>query len=69
MQYNPDRHRRGEVELSAVGCIVLETWEVLPARFPQVALDAFVVMPNHVHGIVVITDKTGALLCCAPPNQ
>ena len=56
----------GEVELSAVGCIVLETWEALPARFPQVELDTFVVMPNHVHGIVVITDKTGAQQSSAP---
>jgi len=32
-----------------------EVWEGLPDRFPDhVRLDAFVVMPNHVHGIIVI---------------
>ena len=31
-----------------------KTWEELLMRFPQVGLDTFVVMPNHLHGIVVI---------------
>ena len=28
----------------------------LPTHYPQVTLEAFVVMPNHMHGIVVIND-------------
>jgi putative transposase len=36
----------GEVRLSAVGEIVAQTWGDLPIRFPNVELDAFVVMPN-----------------------
>jgi REP element-mobilizing transposase RayT len=36
--------------------IVRAAWEALPSQFPDVTLDAFVVMPNHVHGIVVIED-------------
>ena len=31
--------------------ILLETWEDLPSRFSTVAVDTFVVMPDHVHGI------------------
>lgn len=31
-------------------------WRTLPVRFPQVELDAFVVMPNHVHGILLFQD-------------
>jgi putative transposase len=27
-------------------------WQTLPARFPQVELDGFVIMPNHIHGIL-----------------
>ena len=38
-----------------VGCIVRTTWDHLPTRFPGVELDAFVVMPNHIHGIIVLT--------------
>jgi len=32
--------------------VVRATWRELPNRFPTIALDAFVVMPNHVHFIV-----------------
>ena len=34
--------------------IVNNQWKNIPTRFPTVTLDAFVVMPNHIHGIVVI---------------
>jgi len=33
---------------------VQSAWEGLARHYPDVELDAFVVMPNHVHGIVVI---------------
>ncbi len=32
-------------------------WDSLPRHFPLIELDAFVVIPNHVHGIIVITDS------------
>jgi len=32
-------------------------WNAIPDHFPQVELDAFVVMPNHVHGILSIIDS------------
>ena len=31
----------------------------MPIHFPHVALDAFVIMPSHVHGIIVIADTGG----------
>lgn len=34
--------------------VVLQAWLSLPARFPSVVLDEFVVMPNHVHGVMVL---------------
>ena len=46
----------GEMRLNNAGHMVLAEWNMLPERFPHVVLDAFVVMPNHVHGIVVITN-------------
>lgn len=30
-----------------------DVWESIPHRFPTVTIDAFVVMPDHVHGIVL----------------
>jgi putative transposase len=36
---------------------VVETlWQRIPRHFPHVRLDEWVVMPNHIHGILVITD-------------
>ncbi len=32
---------------------VLKAWSEIPRRFPSVALDAFVIMPNHVHGVLL----------------
>ena len=43
----------GRMELNAVGRIVEKVWHELPEHYPHVELDAFVVMPDHVHGIVV----------------
>ncbi len=44
----------GEVKLSAAGRAMRAAWEELPNHYPHVRLDAFVVMPNHVHGIVCL---------------
>jgi putative transposase len=44
----------GEMRLNPYGCMVVDVWNNLPNHFPTVALDAFVVMPNHVHGIIVL---------------
>ena len=44
----------GEMQLNDAGWIVRQVWEELPQRFPSIALDACVVMPNHVHGIVIV---------------
>jgi putative transposase len=41
---------------NAIGNIVQQCWDAIPDHMPMVVCDAFVVMPNHVHGIIVITD-------------
>jgi len=48
------------VVLSPEGEIVRAVWQGLPRHFPGVDLDAFVVMPNHVHGILILTQSVGA---------
>lgn len=40
--------------------IVKSEWEDLPNRFPSVALDEFIIMPNHVHGVIILTETVGA---------
>ena len=47
----------GTVVLSTLGVIVQKAWRDLPHHFVNVVLDEFVIMPNHVHGIVMITDN------------
>ncbi|MBI3128798.1 MAG: transposase [Candidatus Tectomicrobia bacterium] len=49
----------GKMRLSEAGAMVHRTWEELPLRFPNVGLDAFVVMPNHLHGILVLKVRRG----------
>ena len=50
----------GEIHLNRRGEIVTECWHAISDHFPQVELDAFVVMPNHVHGIILINAGVGA---------
>jgi REP element-mobilizing transposase RayT len=44
----------GKVQLTSAGTIVSEMWRGLPDRFLAVSVDAFVIMPNHIHGIVAV---------------
>ncbi len=44
----------GSMELNIVGKKVKELRSVIPNKFENVEIDAFVVMPNHLHGIVII---------------
>lgn len=46
------------MKLSPFGMIVINCWEDLPNHYPHVILDAFVVMPNHIHGVVVLEDNS-----------
>ena len=55
-------------EEGAIKAIVEDTWRRIPEHFKQVSLDAFVVMPNHVHGVLVISD-VGAGLPRPSPSQ
>ncbi len=43
----------GEMRLNDRGEIVQELWNMLPERFPTLELDCYVIMPNHMHGILV----------------
>ena len=41
---------------TSAGDAVSRVWHDLPARFQTIELDHFVVMPNHVHGLLWIND-------------
>jgi putative transposase len=46
----------GEMQLNEYGQIAAESWEWLADQYSYVSLDAWVIMPNHMHGIIVIED-------------
>ncbi|MEK7597126.1 MAG: transposase [Patescibacteria group bacterium] len=43
-----------KIQLSEIGMLAQKYWLEIPKHFPFVELDEFMVMPNHVHGIVII---------------
>ncbi len=59
----------GEMRLNALGEVVAQCWAAIPEHFPDVELDAYCVMPNHIHGIVVITHPAGATHASPLPND
>jgi REP element-mobilizing transposase RayT len=52
----------GKMRLSRFGEIAQKWWNAIPEHFPNVELGAFVIMPNHVHGIIMIgEDRRGTV--------
>jgi REP element-mobilizing transposase RayT len=50
-----------EMTLSRYGEIVKKWWGEIPLHFPNVETGAFVIMPNHVHGIILIDERRGTV--------
>jgi REP element-mobilizing transposase RayT len=44
----------GVMRLNEAGRMVNTVWDEIPAHYPGIDVDAFIVMPNHIHGIVAI---------------
>ena len=55
-----------EMRLSEIGRTVGSCWEEIPEHFP-VSLDEWVVMPNHLHGIIIMADETPLAMADALP--
>ncbi len=51
--------RDGEIYLNAFGLIVDREWARTGVIRPGVAIDVFVVMPNHLHGLITINPPAG----------
>ncbi|MCL2683218.1 MAG: transposase [Bacteroidales bacterium] len=49
-----------EMVLNGYGEIVARCWSEIPKHYPNTILHEFVVMPNHVHGIIQIIEPVGA---------
>ncbi|GKT06731.1 transposase [Desulforhabdus sp. TSK] len=53
----------GEMRLNAAGVMVQTVWDEIPVHYSGIDIDEFVVMPNHIHGIIAIV---GAAPCGRP---
>ena len=55
-----------QLRLNDFGNTASECWQAIPKHFPKIKLDEFVIMPNHIHGILFITDNhRGKALPCS----
>ena len=43
--------------LSDMGMITQNFWGLIPSHFPSVELDDFVIMPNHLHAIIILNNS------------
>ena len=50
--------KNGVVMLSDIGKIADTCWLSIPEYFPFASLDGYVIMPNHIHGIIAIDNGT-----------
>ena len=58
----------GKVSCSDVGEIISDVWRKLADRFASMELDEFVIMPNHIHGIIVLNVGVGLALPGSLPD-
>jgi REP element-mobilizing transposase RayT len=56
----------GDLRTSPIGKIAIEEWAKTAEIRPNVEVDAFIVMPNHLHGILFISGPTVGAHSCAP---
>ncbi len=43
-----------EMQLNQLGKITHDIWKKLPEKYPNIKLNSFVIMPNHIHAIIII---------------
>jgi putative transposase len=53
----PAPTERAQMQLNEYGEIVKNTWEDLVNHVGNIELGEFVIMPNHIHGIIIIAGK------------
>lgn len=62
-----------EMQLNALGQLAETIWMEIPQQFPFIELGAFVVMPNHIHGVLIVNKMDGGdvetrLIASLPPG-
>jgi putative transposase len=52
--------KKGKMIENEIAGIVRRWWYDIPDHFIHIGLDEFIIMPNHIHGIIIIRDSVGA---------
>ncbi len=55
--------KNDKIILNEHGQIILKYWQEITSHYQNIFLDEWVVMPNHIHGIIIIENLVGAEQC------
>jgi len=61
--------KKGEMVLNDIGKMAHQLWNEIPFYYSGIHLDTFVVMPNHIHGIIIIESSVGTTPCGCPTRN
>ena len=59
----------GKIELNVLGKITVKEWLRTFQIRKNIQLDEYIVMPNHFHGIIILTENNKGVLQYAPTNK
>jgi REP element-mobilizing transposase RayT len=59
----------GEMHLNDFGMVVEDCWKGIPLHFKNVELDEYIIMPNHLHGILILNESVGHGMPCPYQNS
>jgi len=48
--------KNGKMELNIAGQIIEKWWLELPHKFSNIIIDECIIMPDHLHGIIIIVE-------------
>ncbi len=52
-----------QMNLNEYGKIAQDSWKQIPAHYPNIGVDEFVIMPNHIHGIIFLFEDSVTEQC------
>ncbi|TAL67119.1 MAG: hypothetical protein EPN82_16235 [Bacteroidetes bacterium] len=58
-----------KILLDDYGVIVKNFWEDIPKHYNNVLIDEYVIIPNHIHGIIIINKNNVGTEHCSVPNN
>lgn len=53
----------GKMKLSEIGVVVQKYWHEIPMHYKNILLDEFTIMPNHIHGVLIVNFKMPVETC------